>query len=133
MRHSRRGIAAIAVGVALVAVIATAGAKTTKSYCHPGGDYCVAIIKHRGETKLDITTPGLIDLYRLCAKRRVNGARECHQFRFKPGTGGLDESRIDFQTRFGGPPSGTYCATWSHAGKKLHTLCFNYKRQLGHK
>jgi hypothetical protein len=130
MRHSRRGIAAIAVGVALLAVIATADAKKTKSYCHPGGDYCVAIFKHGGETKLGITTPSLTNSYRLCARRAVVGTRECHHFRFKQNAGGLSESRIDFQTRFGGPPSGHYCASWRYGGARLHTLCFSYKRKL---
>jgi hypothetical protein len=131
LRLAKRGAAAALVAGALLALTAGHGeAKKTKSYCHPHGDYCVAILKHHSETKLDITTPSLTDSYRLCASRDVNGTRECHHFRFKQNAGGLSESRVDFQTRFGGPPSGRYCATWRYGGVRLHTLCFSYKRKL---
>jgi hypothetical protein len=130
VRHPLRGVAAIAASIALLAPVASAGAKTTKSYCHPGGDYCVAVIKHEGMTKLRITTPSLTSNYGLCVRRTVNGTHECHHFRFKQKAGGLQESRVDVQSRFGGPPSGHYCATWRYGGAKLHTLCFNYTRLL---
>jgi hypothetical protein len=121
---------AIAASVLLLAPAASAGAKTTKSYCHPGGDYCVAVIKHEKMTKLRITTPSLTANYGLCVRRTVNNTRECHHFRFKQKAGGLQESRVDVQSRFGGPPSGHYCATWRYGGAKLHTLCFSYTRLL---
>jgi hypothetical protein len=131
LRHAKRGAtAALAAGALLALTAAPGNAKKTESYCHPNGDYCVAIFKHGGQTKLEITTPSLTDSYRLCARRVVNGTRECHHFRFKQNAGGLSESRVDFQTRFGGPPSGHYCATWRYRGMKLHTLCFSYKRKL---
>jgi hypothetical protein len=131
LRIAKRGaLAALAAGVLLALAAAPGDAKKTRSYCHPGGDYCVAIFKHGGETKLGITTPSLTNSYRLCARRAVVGTRECHHFRFKQNAGGLSESRIDFQTRFGGPPSGHYCASWRYGGARLHTLCFSYKRKL---
>jgi hypothetical protein len=124
-------IAAAATGVALLAVAAVPGeAKQSKGFCHPSGDYCVGVFKHKGHTALDITTPSLTASYGLCAKRTANGTRECHHFRFKAGAGGLRVSRVDFQTRFGGPPSGRYCATWKYGGNRLHTLCFAYARQI---
>jgi hypothetical protein len=124
-------IAVAAVAAALLAIAAAPGdAKLVRGYCHPTGDYCVSVLKHGGHTKLTITTPSLTASYGLCAKRTVNGTRECHHFRFKVGAGGLRESRVDFQTRFGGPPSGRYCASWRYGGSKLHTSCFAYKRQI---
>ena len=131
MRAARRGLAVAAASCALLVVSAApAGAKQVGGFCHPTGDYCVGVFKHAGQTKLAITTPSLTASYRLCARRVVNATRECHHFRFKAKAGGLRESRVDFQTRFGGPPSGRYCATWRYGGAKLHTLCFSYKRQL---
>jgi hypothetical protein len=118
---------------ALLAVLAAPGdakPKQTKGYCHPSGDYCVGVFKHGGQAKLEITTPSLTASYRLCARRIVNHTRECHHFRFKQRAGGLRASVVDFQSRFGGPPSGGYCATWRYGGRKLHTLCFSYKRKL---
>ena len=125
------GAISIAIIAALLAITtATGQAKAVKAFCHPTGDYCVGVLKHGGHTKLEITTPSLTASYRLCARRTVNGTRECHHFRFKEKSGGLRESRVDFQTRFGGPPSGRYCATWRYGGTRLHTLCFAYTRQL---
>jgi hypothetical protein len=127
----RTAIATAAIGAALLSIAAAHGeAKLVNGFCHPSGDYCVGVLKHGGHTKLDITTPSLTASYGLCATRTVNGIRECHHFRFKEKAGGLRESRIDFQTRFGGPPSGRYCATWKYGGSKLHTLCFAYARQV---
>jgi hypothetical protein len=133
MRAARlsSAIAVAAIGAGLLAIAAARGeAKLVNGFCHPTGDYCVGVFKHSGHTKLNITTPSLTASYGLCARRAVNGTRECHHFRFKEKDGGLRESRVDFQTRFGGPPSGRYCATWKYGGSKLHTLCFAYKRQL---
>lgn len=131
MRLAKRGVAALLDAGAILAIAAVPGAaKKTKGYCHPSGDFCVAIFKHGGEAKLGITTPSLTDSYRLCARREVNGTQECHHFRFKQNAGGLSESHVDFQSRFGGPPSGHYCAAWRYRGTKLHTLCFSYKRKL---
>lgn len=130
MSRLSRGVL-IGACVALPAIAAApVGAKLTKGYCHPTGDYCVGVRKHSGHIRLVITTPSLTASYGLCARRYVNGTRECHHFRFKQTDGGLRQSRIDFQTRFGGPPSGRYCATWKYGGAKLHTLCFSYKRKL---
>jgi hypothetical protein len=131
VRTVQRGIAfAVASGALLAIATAPADAKLLKSYCQPSGDYCVGVLRQGGATKLDISTPSLTASYGLCARRVVNGTRECHHFRFKPKAGGLRESRVDFQTRFGGPPSGRYCATWRYGGAKLHRLCFSYKRLL---
>jgi hypothetical protein len=131
VRLAIRGVCLALAATALLAVAAAPGdAKPIKSYCHPSGDYCVAVFKHDGEAKLEISTPSLTASYRLCARRVVNGSRECHHFRFKQKAGGLRQSRVDFQSRFGGPPSGGYCATWRYGGSKLHTLCFSYKRKL---
>ena len=124
-------IAVAVIGAALLAVAAVPGeAKLVNDFCHPTGDYCVGVMKHSGNTKLDITTPSLTASYGLCARRTANRTRECHHFRFKNKAGGLRESRVDFQTRFGGPPSGRYCATWKYGGSRLHTLCFAYARQI---
>ena len=130
-RRLSGAIAVAAVGAALLALAAVPGeAKLVNGFCHPTGDYCVGVLKRGGNTKLDITTPSLTASYALCAKRTVNGTRECHHFRFKVVPGGLRESRVDFQTRFGGPPSGRYCASWRYGGSRLHSLCFAYKRQI---
>jgi hypothetical protein len=103
-RRLSGAIAVAAVGAGLLALTAVPGeAKLVNGFCHPTGDYCVGVFKHDGNTKLDITTPSLTASYGLCAKRTVNGTRECHHFRFKVVAGGLRESRVDFQTRFGGP------------------------------
>jgi hypothetical protein len=125
-----RGVLIVACLALLAFAAAPVGAKVTKSYCHPTGDYCLGVRKHAAEVRLEITTPSLTASYGLCARRRVNGTRECHHFRFKDGVGGLRQSSVDFQTRFGGPPSGSYCATWKYGGSKLHTICFAYKRKL---
>jgi hypothetical protein len=131
VRAFRRGIAVLGACGALLAIAAPpTDAKLLKGYCQPTGDYCVSVLRQGGATKLDITTPSLTASYGLCARRVVNGTRECHHFRFKQKAGGLRKSRVDFQTRFGGPPSGRYCATWRYGGAKLHKLCFSYKRQL---
>jgi hypothetical protein len=130
-RRLSGAIAVAAIGPGLLAIAAVPGeAKLVNGFCHPTGDYCVGVMKRNGHTKLDITTPSLTASYGLCATRMVNGTRECHHFRFKDKAGGLRESRVDFQTRFGGPPSGRYCASWKYGGSKLHTLCFAYRRQL---
>jgi hypothetical protein len=129
MSRIQRGVAMVAlVGALLAIAVAPSDAKLIRSFCHPTGDYCVGVFKRAGAVKLDISTPSLTESYGLCARRVVNGTRECHHFRFKDKAGGLHESRVDFQTRFGGPPSGRYCATWKYGGAKLHTLCFAYKR-----
>lgn len=131
MRRWVAGAIAIAASAVAFAIAAVPGeAKLVRSFCHPTGDYCVGVFKRAGAVKLDITTPSLTDSYGLCARRLVNGTRECHHFRFRRKPGGLRESRVDFQTRFGGPPSGRYCASWRYGGRKLHTLCFGYKRQI---
>ncbi len=130
MSRLSRGVLVAACIVLPAAAAAPAGAKLTKSYCHPTGDYCLGVRKHAGKVHLEITTPSLTASYGLCARRVVNGTRECHHFRFKQADGGLSRSRVDFQVRFGGPPSGRYCATWKYGGSRLHTLCFSYKRRL---
>jgi hypothetical protein len=123
--------AALAGAAVLASVVAgPAAAKLTRSFCHPTGDYCVGVRKHSGKVRLEISTPSLTRSYGLCARRVVNGTRECHHFRFKNAARGLSRSSVDFQTRFGGPPSGRYCAIWNYRGARLHKLCFAYKRKL---
>jgi hypothetical protein len=131
----RRALAAIAALGCAAALLAGAAeragaARLVKAYCHPTGDYCVGVFKKAGRIKLDLTTPSLIGSYEICARRLANGVRDCRDFQLKPVAGGaVNQSRIDFQNRFGNPPSGRYCANWKYTGDRLHKLCFGYRRQ----
>ena len=127
MRIAKRGVAAVAAGLIMSALVTAPGSgKQIDGYCSPTGDYCTSAVDRSGETFLGISTFSFAGRYRLCTRNEEGGDRQCKRFRLRKNDD-LYRSFVKFSRHFDPEGSGNYCASWHKFGNRLGpSICFAF-------